>query len=61
MYFGQGAYGVQAAARTFFGIDASRLDLARSALLAGLITSPGHFDPYEYPRRALGRRGVVPA
>ena len=59
VYFGQGAYGVQAAARTFFGIDASRLDLARSALLAGLITSPGHFDPYEYPRRALGRRGVV--
>jgi penicillin-binding protein 1A len=59
VYFGQGAYGVQAAARTFFGIDASELDLARSALLAGLITSPGHFDPYEYPRRALGRRGVV--
>jgi penicillin-binding protein 1A len=59
VYFGKGAYGVQAAARTFFGIDAQDLDLARSALLAGLITSPGHFDPYEYPRRALGRRRVV--
>jgi penicillin-binding protein 1A len=59
VYFGQGAYGVQAAARTFFGIDAVDLDLAQSALLAGLITSPGHFDPYEYPRRALGRRRVV--
>jgi penicillin-binding protein 1A len=59
VYFGQGAYGVQAAARTYFGIDAEELSLAQSALLAGLITSPGHFDPYEYPRRALGRRRVV--
>jgi penicillin-binding protein 1A len=59
VYFGQGAYGVQAAARTYFGIDADELTLAQSALLAGLITSPGHFDPYEYPRRALGRRRVV--
>ncbi|MGH2679085.1 MAG: penicillin-binding protein [Actinomycetota bacterium] len=59
VYFGQGAYGVQAAARTFFGVDAADLTLARSALLAGLITSPGHFDPYEYPRRAMGRRRVV--
>jgi membrane peptidoglycan carboxypeptidase len=59
VYFGQGAYGVQAAARTFFGIDARDLTLAESALLAGLITSPGHFDPYEYPRRAFGRRAVV--
>jgi len=59
VYFGKGAYGVQAAARTFFEADARKLDLAQSALLAGLITSPGHFDPYQYPRRALGRRGVV--
>ena len=59
VYFGQGAYGVQAAARTFFGVDAIDLNLARSALLAGLITSPGHFDPYEYPSRANGRRRVV--
>ena len=59
VYFGQGAYGVQAAAQAFFDVDARRLDLARSAFLAGLITSPGHFDPYEYPRRARGRRDVV--
>jgi penicillin-binding protein 1A len=59
VYFGRGAYGVQAAARTFFGVDAEDLDLAESALLAGLITSPGHFDPYEYPHRARGRRRVV--
>lgn len=59
VYFGKGAYGVQAAAQTFFDIDAKRLNLSQSALLAGLITSPGHFDPYEYPRRGLGRRRVV--
>jgi penicillin-binding protein 1A len=59
VYFGRGAYGIQAAARTFFGVDAEDLGLARSAMLAGLITSPGHFDPYEYPERAIGRRGVV--
>jgi len=59
VYFGRGAYGVQAAARTFFAIDAKDLGLARSAMLAGLITSPGHFDPYEYPERARGRRDVV--
>jgi penicillin-binding protein 1A len=59
VYFGRGAYGVQAAARTFFRVDAKDLGLAESAMLAGLITSPGHFDPYEYPDRALGRRGVV--
>ncbi|HET9672909.1 MAG TPA: transglycosylase domain-containing protein, partial [Actinomycetota bacterium] len=59
VYFGRGAYGIQAAARTFFGIDAEDLDLSRSAMLAGLITSPGHFDPFEHPRRATGRRGVV--
>ena len=50
VYFGQGAYGVRPPARS--SGSTPRLDLARSALLAGLITSPGHFDPYEYPRRA---------
>jgi penicillin-binding protein 1A len=59
VYFGKGAYGIQAAARTFFDIDAKELDLAQSALLAGSITSPGYFDPYGYPRRSLGRRRVV--
>lgn len=59
VYFGQGAYGAQAAARTFFGLDASELTLAQSAMLAGLITAPSHFDPYVRPESALGRRGVV--
>jgi penicillin-binding protein 1A len=59
VYFGEGAYGVQAAARTYFGVDAIDLTLAQSALIAGLITAPNHFDPYVRPASALGRRGVV--
>ena len=59
VYFGQGAYGAQAAARTFFGVDAAELSVAQSAMLAGLITAPTHFDPYVRPESALGRRGVV--
>jgi penicillin-binding protein 1A len=59
VYFGQGAYGAAAAARTYFGVDATDLSLAQSAMLAGLISAPNHFDPFERPRAALGRRGVV--
>jgi penicillin-binding protein 1A len=59
VYFGEGAYGVQAAARTYFGVDAIDLTVAQAALLAGLITAPNHFDPYVRLPSALGRRGVV--
>lgn len=59
IYFGNGAYGVQAAAQTYFGRDARDLDLAQSALLAGLIRSPGDYDPYERPEAALARRDEV--
>jgi penicillin-binding protein 1A len=59
VYFGEGAYGVEAAAQTYFGIPASELSLAESAMLAGLITAPNHFDPYLRKRSARGRRNVV--
>jgi len=59
VYFGQGAYGAQAAARTYFEVDASDLTLAQSAMLAGLITAPNHFDPNVRMRSAVGRRNVV--
>ncbi len=59
VYFGQGAYGAQAAARTYFGVDAADLTLGRSALLAGLITAPNHFDPFIDMGAARGRRRVV--
>jgi membrane peptidoglycan carboxypeptidase len=59
VYFGEGAYGVEAAAATFFGVHASELTLAQSAMLAGLITAPNHFDPFIRPDSAEGRRDVV--
>jgi penicillin-binding protein 1A len=59
VYFGEGAYGIQAAAQTYFGVDAERLTLGESAMLAGLITAPNHFDPYVRMRSAHGRRNVV--
>ncbi len=59
VYFGNGAYGVQAAARTYFGKDAKDLDLAQSALLAGVIRSPEDYDPYRHPDAALARRNEV--
>ena len=57
--FGQGAYGIQAAAKTYFSVPASRLDLNRSATLAGLIRSPSSYDPLFYPDVARTRRNEV--
>ncbi|MDQ4145059.1 MAG: transglycosylase domain-containing protein [Actinomycetota bacterium] len=59
VYFGQGAYGIQAAARTYFGKPAARLTLAEGALLAGLVRSPETYDPFDYPRAARARRNLV--
>jgi penicillin-binding protein 1A len=59
VYFGEGAYGVEAAARTYFGIHASELDLAQSATLVGLIPAPELFDPVDHPERARERRDIV--
>jgi penicillin-binding protein 1A len=59
VYFGEGAYGIQAAAKTYIGVDASALTLAECAMLAGLITAPNHFDPFIRRSSAIGRRNVV--
>lgn len=59
IYFGNGAYGVQAAARRYFAKDVRDLDLAQSALLAGLIRAPESYNPYQHPDLALGRRSEV--
>jgi membrane peptidoglycan carboxypeptidase len=58
-YFGRGAYGVQAAAETFFATDAAHLTLPQAALIAGLVKSPAAFDPVAHPAAALARRNVV--
>ncbi len=59
VYFGHGAYGIQAAARTYFSEPATALDLPQAALIAGLIAAPTSYDPLVHPLRALGRRNRV--
>ncbi len=70
IYFGEGAYGIEAAARTYFGAAhpgcgtqeepcASVLEPWEAALLAGIIQSPSAYDPKVYPENAKMRRNVV--
>ena len=59
VYFGQGAYGVEAAAQTYFSTRAARLTLPQAALLAGMIRAPTAYDPFRHPRAARARRGAV--
>ncbi|MDG9702724.1 transglycosylase domain-containing protein [Streptomyces sp. DH37] len=58
-YFGQQAYGIEAAARRYFSKNAADLELHEAAMLAGLVQSPTYYDPVNYPDRALKRRNVV--
>ncbi|MBV8966275.1 MAG: transglycosylase/D,D-transpeptidase PonA2 [Mycobacteriaceae bacterium] len=57
--FGNGAYGIQDAAQTYFGIDASQLNWQQAALLAGMVQSTTALDPYTNPDGALQRRNLV--
>lgn len=57
--FGNGAFGIQDAAQTYFGIDASALNWEQAALLAGLVQSTSTLNPYTNPDGALARRNVV--
>ena len=59
IYLGSGSYGMEAAAETYFGEPASKLDLAQSALLAGMIRNPNGYDPILAPEAARDRRGQV--
>lgn len=59
IYLGSGAYGVQAAAETYFGIPASKLNTAQAALLAGMIQNPNGYDPVLEPAAARDRRSEV--
>ena len=58
-YYGNLAYGLEAAARTYFAKSASELDLAECALLTGLPQSPAGYNPLENPAAAQGRQSVV--
>jgi len=58
-YYGHLAYGVEAAAQTYFGKSARALDLAECALLAGLPQAPALYDPLLYPEAARERQAIV--
>jgi penicillin-binding protein 1A len=59
VYYGNHAYGVEAAARTYFSVPARALTLEQAALLAGLTQAPTTYDPFLHPERALARRDEV--
>ena len=59
VYFGGGAYGIDAASRKFFGHSATTLDLPEAAIIAGLVKAPSSYSPTADAEAALGRAGVV--
>jgi penicillin-binding protein 1A len=59
VYFGGGAFGVDSASRKFFDHGAEELDLAESAIIAGLVKAPSRYSPTADAKAAIGRAGVV--
>ena len=59
VYFGGGYYGLETAARGYFGVSAAELSLDEAALLAGVLKSPARFAPHLRPEASVGRRGVI--
>jgi len=59
IYFGNGAYGIERAARTYFGHGAAKLTLPEAALLAGIPEDPSLYDPVAHPQAARDRRTTV--
>ena len=59
VYFGGGAYGIDAASRTVFGHGAERLSLGEAAIIAGLVKAPSNYSPTADVEAARGRAGVV--
>lgn len=57
IYYGHGSYGVEAAAKTYFGKKALDLNVEECAMLASLPKAPNNYTPYRFPERAKKRRG----
>ena len=58
-YFGHGVWGGQDAARRYFDVNASQLTVPQAATLAGMLTSPGIYDPIDHPEATRERRNMV--
>ncbi|QWU16389.1 penicillin-binding protein, 1A family [Paenibacillus sophorae] len=59
IYYGHGAYGIEAASRMYFGKSAASLDLAESALLAGIPKGPTYYSPYNHLDNAKKRQKII--
>ena len=59
VYFGNGAYGVEAAAERYFSTTSAKLTAPQAAMLAAIVNSPTYYDPFNYPKNALARRNLV--
>jgi penicillin-binding protein 1A len=59
VYFGTGAWGLEAASQRYFDKPAAEMNLSETALLAGLLKAPSAFNPVNHPERAAGRTAVV--
>ena len=59
VYFGGGAYGIDAASRRFFGHSAEKLSLSEAAIIAGLVKAPSNYSPTADAQAAKGRAGIV--
>ncbi len=59
IYFGEGAYGVAVAARTYFGKELKDIRLGEAAFLAGLPKGPNNYSPYEHEKAGINRQRVV--
>jgi penicillin-binding protein 2D len=59
IYYGNGAYGVQAASQFYYGKDASELTLAESSMLAGVPKGPSHYSPLKSLENATKRQGII--
>jgi penicillin-binding protein 1A len=59
IYFGGNAYGIAAAAKTYFDVEVEDLSVAQAALLAGLPQAPSRYDPLRQPKQATGRQHYV--
>lgn len=59
VYFGGGAYGIDAASRRFYGHSANKLNIAEAAIIAGLVKAPSRYAPSSDPERARKRAAIV--
>lgn len=59
VFFGNSAYGIEAASQTYFGVSASELEPHQAAMLIGLVQSPSAYDPLKQPDAAIKRRNQV--